>query len=468
MVRLVAPTSVGLGLSYSALFFVSSLLLVGMLWWRVSSNLDQRNDAAIRADSAEIADQLRDIGVSGATEAIRVHIAEIGDASAIYVLADDQLKPLAGNLPAWPMEVGPKPGWYFLQLPRGGEIRSVRVLRTSLPNGLNLLVGRDIRDRAEIRDLIIDILYWVLITGLILAIGGGLFVHRAILRRVVMISDAAAAIVQGDLTRRIPMRSSQDAFDRLAATINTMLRQIQQLVEGIKNTSNAVAHDLRTPLAELRARLEELLRTRPPPEAIFAELHHSVADIDRVIAIFNALLRLAEIDSGVRRAGFREVELSGLAFEIAELYAPLADEKLASLLVDAPTRQIVNGDPHLLAQAVSNLVDNAVKYLPRGGEVSLRIARVDASWVEIIVADNGRGISEAEMGLVTSRFFRCSRNAGEAGIGLGLSVVDAVARLHHGSLALADNHPGLVATLRLPVASAVPGPSDLLELTVPA
>jgi signal transduction histidine kinase len=468
MARPSASTSVCLGLSYTALFAASSLLLVGMLWWRAAGNVDRWNDAAIRADSAEIGDQLRDNGISGAIEATRVHIAEIGGATAVYLLADARLKPLAGNLASWPNEVGSTPGWYWVKLPRAGTMRSVRLLRTSLPNGLNLLVGRDIGDRADSRALIIDTLYWALITGLTLAIGGGLFVHTAVLRRVAMINDAATAIVQGDLARRIPTGGSQDAFDRLVLTINMMLQQIQQLVEGIKNTANAVAHDLRTPLAELRARLEELLRNHPPPATTFAEIHQSVADIDRVIAIFNALLRLAEIDSGVRRAGFRQVELSRLAIEIVELYAPLADEKQASLVVDAPAAQIVNGDPHLLAQAVGNLVDNAVKYLPCGGGVSLRIAQADAGWVEIVVGDNGPGIAEGEMGLVTGRFYRCSRNIGETGIGLGLSVVDAVARLHQGSLILADNHPGLVAVLRLPVPAAVSGPSRIVPSTLPA
>jgi signal transduction histidine kinase len=439
-----------------------------MLWWRAADNLDRWNDAAIKSDSAEIGDQLRDIGIAGAVESIRVRIGDTGGATAVYLLADTRLKPLAGNLAAWPSEVGPTPGWYWIWLPRGGQMHSVRLLRTSLPKGLNLLVGRAIGDRANSRALIIDTLYWALATGLALGIGGGLFVHRAVLRRVAMINDAATAIVQGDLARRIPTGGSQDAFDRLAITINMMLQQIQQLVEGIKNTSNAVAHDLRTPLAELRARLEELLRTHPPPATTFAEIHQSVADIDRVIGIFNALLRLAEIDSGVRRAGFRQVELSGLAIDIAELYGPLADEKHATLLVDAPVAHVVNGDPHLLAQAVGNLVDNAVKYIPFGGEVSLRIVRADAAWIEIVVADNGPGIAEAEKALVTGRFYRCHRSVGETGIGLGLSLVDAVARLHQGSLTLTDNHPGLVAALRLPAASFVPAPSLILASALPA
>jgi signal transduction histidine kinase len=457
MTRRSPATSLHLGLAYTALFALSSLVLIGMLWWLATDNFDRWNDAAIAADSAEIGDQLRDLGVAGAIESIRVHAAEIGGVSAVYLLADRQLKPLAGNLGAWPAGVPAKPGWYSVELPRGGMTHSVRLLGTALPGGLHLLVGRDIGDRAAIRALLIDTLSWAALTALALATGGGLLVQLAVLRRVTMINDTATAIVQGDLGRRLPTRGSADAFDRLARTINMMLQQIEQLVEGIRNTSNAVAHDLRTPLAELRARLEELLRTRPPPAATFAEIHHSVADIDRVIAVFNALLRLAEIDSGVRRSGFRRVDLAALATDVGEFYAPLVEEKEASLVVDAPSGHMVNGDPHLLAQAVGNLVDNAVKFTPVHGEILLRVAAAEAGQVDIVVTDNGPGIAEPELGMVTRRFYRGRTNHGEAGIGLGLSVVEAVARLHDGSLSLRDNHPGLVAALRLPAVPAEAG-----------
>ena len=198
------------------------------------------------------------------------------------------------------------------------------------------------------------------------------------------------------------------------------------------------------------ARLEELLLTRPERKTTFEEIHRAVADIDRVIAVFNALLRLTEIDSGVRRSGFRLVELADLATEVADLYAPLAEEKDAVLAIDVHRGLAVNGDPYLLAEAVGNLVDNAVKYLPRQGKVSLRITSADDGWIEIAVADNGPGIPDGERTQVTSRFYRGQSSAGTSGIGLGLSLVEAVTRLHEGSLALTDNDPGLVASLRIP------------------
>jgi K+-sensing histidine kinase KdpD len=194
-------------------------------------------------------------------------------------------------------------------------------------------------------------------------------------------------------------------------------------------------------------------------DTTFDEINKAVADIDRVIGIFNALLRLAEIDSGVRRAGFRRVELATLVTEVAELYGPLAEEKQAAFDVDTADA-VVNGDPYLLAQAVGNLVDNAVKYTPAHGRLSLRIGPANDGQVEIAVADNGPGIADCEKPRVTQRFYRSETGNGKAGIGLGLSVVDAVARLHDGALTLADNNPGVIASLRLPAAplrcSAVP------------
>ena len=447
-------TSVRLAVGYAALFAASSLLLVGSLWWHTTGYLDRRIDGIIAADTRQISDQLRDFGVPGAIETIHERIAEDPEGQAIYLLADRQLKPLAGNLPAWPAEVLPKPGSYQVELVRHGQLRATRLRLAALPDGLNLLVGRDVEDRAELRALIIDGLYWAAGMAFVLAIAGGVLMRRAVLSRVSMINDTASAIVRGDLSERVPACDTADAFDRLAQTINGMLQQIQQLVERVRNTSNAIAHDLRTPLAELRARLEELLLTRPEREIAFEEIHKAVADIDRVIAVFNALLRLAEIDSGVRRSGFRRVELADLATEVAELYAPLTEEKDAVFAVDARSGLAVNGDPHLLAQAVGNLVDNAVKYAPRHGKVSLRIAPCDGGRIEIVVADNGPGIPDCEKPQVTRRFYRGCSSAGTSGIGLGLSVVEAVARMHEGSLTLTDNDPGLVASLRMPAPPA--------------
>lgn len=465
MLRWLRSTSVRLALGYIGLFALSTLLLVGLLWWRTAGYLERETEAAIMTDINQIKDQLRDFGLPAAEDSIKVRVAETLNGHALYLLADKNLTPLVGNIAVWPVQARSQPGWYRVELDRDGQLKPISFRSVTLPGGMHLLVGRDIGDRAEIRALVVDALSWAGLTSLLLAIGGGLLVRRSVLRRVEMINTAAAAIVHGDLSRRVPTRGTADEFDQLARTINGMLQQIQQLIEGIRNTANAVAHDLRTPLAELRARLEELLRTHPSPEASFEEVQKAVWDIDRLIGVFNALLRLTEIDSGVRRSGFRRVDVGEIATEVADLYSALAEEKQVTFLLDASSGPVVDGDPHLLAQATANLVDNAVKFTPCNGAVSLRVLPVNNRWIDIVVTDSGPGIAEAEKTRVTERFYRCPSNNAPDGMGLGLSVVEAVARLHEGALELSDNNPGLVATLRLP--AAVPIPDAIVSQQLP-
>jgi signal transduction histidine kinase len=431
---------------------VSSLLLVGLMWWGTAGYLDRETAAVIRADVRAIQDDLPSRGLAGAIATIKDRVAAAADGEAVYLLADAGLKPVSGNLQAWPPEVKAKPGWYKIWLIRNDRFRTLQVQHVLLFDGYHLLVGRDIQERAEIRSLIVNGLGWAAIGALLIAVAGGLLVRRAVLRRVEDINSTAVAIVQGDLSRRLPTRNTSDEFDQLAQTINLLLSQIEKLIDGLRNTTNSVAHDLRTPLAELRVQLEELLRTRPSVDTMIGGIHKAVADIDRVIGIFNALLRLARIDYDVRRSGFRRVDLAELATEVAELYRPLAEDKDAAFVVAARSGVAVNGDPHLLAQAVGNLVDNAVKYTPRHGTVSLRIDQDDEAYAEIAVVDSGPGIADADKPRVTERFYRCGADSEIAGIGLGLSLVDAVARLHDGELTLEDNHPGLAATLKIPAA----------------
>jgi len=233
-----------------------------------------------------------------------------------------------------------------------------------------------------------------------------------------------------------------------------MLEHIEYLIAGISNVTNSVAHDLRTPLAELRSRLEELALTRPPPEETFAEVDAAVADVDRVIRIFNALLRLAEIDSGARRSGFVRVDAAAVTAKVVEFYEPAAEQKGVSFSFEADGAAAVAGDPVLLAQAVSNLIDNSLKSVSEHGAIHVRVGcRADGA-VEIAVADNGPGIADADKPKAPERFFRGDASRGSPGVGLGLSIVEAVAKLHGGVLQLLDNHPGLLAQMVLPVAGA--------------
>ena len=457
MNSLVRSTAVRLALGYAALFVVSSLVLVGFLWWRTADYLDREIDAVIVADAQAISDRLRDFGLPGAIETIADRVSHAGDEHSIYLLTDPALHRVAGNLEAWPLQVGSTPGWYEIELVRAGKVHATRGLFAVLPGGFRLLVGRDIQDRVEVRTLILHGLAWASLGALGLAILGGLLLRRSVLHRVEAINRTASAIVRGEFSQRVPVQGSSDEFDRLARTINSMLERIEHLVDRVRGASNAVAHDLRTPLAELRARLEDIARARPPGEAVHEEIEKAVADIDRVIGIFNALLRLAEIDSGLRRSAFRRVDLAEIVGQVSEIYEPLAEEKGIVIAAEIPSGAAVDGDADLIAQAIGNLLDNAIKYAPPNSRVSLQIASGDEGRLAIEVADHGPGIGDSERARVTEPFYRGDRSAGTEGTGLGLSVVEAVARLHGGALEFRDNKPGLIAVLTLPGAGARDG-----------
>lgn len=450
-------TSLRLALGYAALFIASSLLLVGLLWWNTTGYLDRETDAVIAADTRAIGDRLSDFGLAGAIQTMNERVeAESADGKAIYLLSDPRLRPLGGNVDAWPLKVGPAPGWYEVELVYRGKLHATRILHVVLPGNYQLLVGRDVQERVAIRNLFLRSLIWIGAIVVGFALLGGWLLRRGVQSRIENINRTATAIVQGDLARRVPAGPGNDEFDQLVQTINRMLDQIQQLIEGVRNVSNAIAHDLRTPLAEVRARLESLLRRAEGPEATLDEVAAAIGGIDRLIGIFNALLRLAEIDSGLRRAGFKTVDLAALVADTAELYGPAAEARGLSFTLETAPGLTADGDPSLLAQAVGNLLDNAIKYTPSGGNIRLGLVRDGANGVAITVTDTGPGLTEEERGRATDRFYRgdSSRSAAE-GVGLGLSLVAAIAKLHGGSLRLEDHMPeqtprGLRAVLALP------------------
>lgn len=450
MIRVLRSTAVRIALLFAGVFILFSLMLAGFLWWRTAAYLDREVDAVILADVQAIGDRLHDFGLPGAIQTINERVSRAADEHAIYLLTDPALNPVAGNINGWPLDIGRQKGWHQIQLATRNELHATRFLYVSLPQGFQLLVGRDVQDRVAIRGEIIHGLGWSAVIAVLLAMGGGLLVRRGVLRRVDDLTRTTNAIIRGDLTSRLQVRDSTDEFDRLAHTINGMLQQIEILIDGVRGASNAVAHDLRTPLTELRGRLEALLRTQPEPEIAFREVGEAVNDLDRIIGVFKALLRLAEVDSGARLAGFRDITLTDVAAEVADLYAPLAEDKGIALNCDVPDALRVRGDPHLLAQAIGNLLDNAVKYGSSPGRIALTARRQADGAIEIAVTDNGPGISDDEKPRAAERFYRGQASRQIAGTGLGLSLVAAVARLHGGSFALRDARPGLSAVLTIP------------------
>jgi signal transduction histidine kinase len=319
-----------------------------------------------------------------------------------------------------------------------------------------LLVGRDVEDRIAVQQLLIN----AILTGggLIVVIGvlGGFALSRWTLARLEGINRATRLIMSGDLSRRIALEGTGDEFDELAANLNRMLERIERLVQAMREVTDNIAHDLRTPLTRMRSRIEVAL-LRPLDAAEARELlEETMRDAEHLIATFNALLAIARAESGALEAGAEPVDLAGLARDVHELYEPLAEERSICLELDCAEPVVVRGQRHLLAQALANLVDNAVKYTPPGGRVVVRAGVGPPPFVE--VADNGPGIPEDQRAHALERFVRLDPQRSTPGNGLGLSLVDAVARLHGARLELLDNDPGLRVrlTFRAPAVRALP------------
>ena len=354
-----------------------------------------------------------------------------------------------GNLESWPHGVTEPDAWYELPIERAGVRSLARVRRFDLPGGYHLLVGRDVRTRAQLRHLLTDALFWALFIVGGLGVVGALLLRSVFRRMVANVAVTADAIAAGDLTQRVRLSGRDDEFDRLAEAVNEMLDRIARLMDGVRQVSNAIAHDLRTPIARARARLEDAALHARGEEDLHAAIERATADLDGVTAVFQALLRIAEIEAGARRSAFGPVDLAPLLTDLADLYGAVAEDQELRLELTVPATLPIVGDRELVQQAVANLLDNAVKFAPPGGVVRLA-ASVEGRAVQIAVADSGPGIAEADRERATERFYRGEAARSTPGSGLGLALVQAVAQLHGGVLRLEDNAPGLLAVLMLP------------------
>jgi signal transduction histidine kinase len=419
------------------------------LWYAWNATVTAGRQELLREDAQRLTAVFDRGGIGALTAHINARVAMQIAGERSLLLTDAAYAPLAGNLAAWPKTLAARPGSHAVLAELPGQSGRTLFVESTLPGGYHLLVGRDLARLAPVERRFT----WGLISAvaLLFVVGvlGAFLIRRALLARVTDIGQAVAAIMQGDLRHRLPSGGS-DEFATLSRTLNGMLAHIEHLIAGISNVSNSIAHDLRTPLAEVRSRLEELALTRPPPQEAFAEIEAAVADVDRVMSMFNALLRLAEIDSGARRSGFVRVDAARVAAEVVEFYEPAAEQKGVVFSFQNGGEAAVAGDPVLLAQALSNLIDNSLKCVAERGAISVEVGRRADGAVEIAVADDGPGIADADKPKVTERFFRGDASRGSPGVGLGLSIVDAVARLHGGVLQLIDNHPGLRAQMVLP------------------
>src|SRR5271169_1051954 len=444
-------SALSLALSYVALGLAALILFAAPLWYAWQVTIQEGRSEILQADAQRLTDVYRRDGAEGLKNFIDARVRMQIAGERILLLTDASMHPLAGNLQSWPSSVPAAPGNYTIHVNVANHGEQTALVHVAMLGSNNLLVGRD-----NLLFKPLQTFFWYGLTAAVavLCIAGlfvGLITRRTLMSRVHSIRHTVSAIIHGDLKHRLPTHLNDDELNTLSRTINGMLEQIELLVHGVRNVSNSIAHDLRTPLAELRSRLEELALIRPPPEQAYAEIDGAVADVDRVIRIFDALLRLAEIDAGMRRSGFVSLDATDLAEKAVEFYAPAAELKCIGLRFRSAGPVSIAGDPVLLAQAMSNLIDNALKYAPENGAIEVAVLKRGDGTAEISVSDNGPGIPDSEKAKVVERFYRGDTSRGTPGVGLGLSLVEAVAKLHGSALELSDRNPGLRVVMTVPI-----------------
>jgi signal transduction histidine kinase len=379
----------------------------------------------------------------------------------LYYLEDSAGTFLAGNLTRMPREIAGGAGGVF-RYTAGAEDPETARLGVAIPvdlgSGLRLIVGRDIEEQRRFADEMGTLYFlglgFLSLTGLL----AGLLISRFALRRIEAINVTTRSIMDGDLSRRIPVSGAGDEFDVLATNFNAMLDRIEALMNGLREVSDNIAHDLKTPLTRLRNSAEAALMDPRGPQAYRDGLEHTIENADGLIKTFNALLLVARLEAGVLDENAERFDVGRLVRDVAELYEPVADERGLRIALDVADGIDIAANHQLVSQAVANLIDNAIKYSIKAADASARVApstiaiglRARGDAIEIAVADQGPGIAAADRERVLKRFVRLDASRTQPGTGLGLSLVQAVARLHGGRVRLEDNSPGLRVVLTLP------------------
>jgi len=459
--RLFSSAGFRFAVLFAAVFLVAGLAFGVVLWWGTAGALERQTDAAIRADAHALNDRFRDSGLPAVMEAIAERLAMDAEGQTLYLLEDAAGERLAGNLADLPPPRGMgDSAWHHLTLEHeDAEPGEGRLLVMQLPGGSKLAVGREVGEKQRLRDLLTEGLAWAACAALVVALIGAWLMRRALERRLAPASATAALIAGGDLTPRVPISPHDDEFDRLGASMNTMLDRIAQLMDGVRGVSDAIAHDLRHPIARARNGLEEaLLDENADPAALRCALERGIADLDNVTRVFQAVLRIAEVEHGARRAAFAPLDLALLLADAAELYGASAEARGQALQTSWPESLPLTGDRDLLLQVLANLLDNAVKFTAPGGTIALS-AWQEGEAVVVRVADEGPGLSVPDRARVGERFFRTDAARTTPGSGLGLSLVRAVVQMHGGTLWFEDaggspEWPGLAVSFRLPKGSA--------------
>ncbi len=456
--KLLKTTAFRLTLVYLAVFALFAAFLLGYFALNTRRLITEQITSTIDAEILGLAEQYNQGGIRRLVYVIEVRARRPG--SSLYIVTTATGEGLAGNVAALAPGILDKPGWLETPYRRleeaPGNEHNALARVSQLPGGFRLLVGRDLDERERLFEIVATAGRWSVAIVVVLGIAGGVFVSRRVLNRIDAMTHTTEKIMAGDLSGRLPVRGSGDEIDRLALNLNAMLERIEALMHGLREVSDNVAHDLKTPLTRLRNRCEEALRTAKSDADYRGALEATISESEDLIRTFNALLMIARAESGEARDYMTEFDAAEIVQDVSELYEPLAEDKGLTLRVDAHPAP-VHANREMVSQALANLLDNAIKYAaagkPRedGGRPEIVLsAQSKDNRVMLAVGDGGPGIPAADRLRVIERFVRLEQSRSEPGSGLGLSLVSAVAQLHGGELRLEDNAPGLKAVIDLP------------------
>ena len=450
-------TAFRLTLLHLVLTLLGTAALSGVAFWAATRFAARQIEAGIQRDVGVLLGAARLGGIASVALSVEARIAADRSGTEHYRVSDAQGRHVAGNLAQAP----PVRGWRTLRLkgadgPDAGAAPSEAVLAafgTALPGGGSLVVARDLAPVRELEARLTGAAGWVGGGALLVGLLGGLVVGRSAARRAAAMDTALAAVEAGDMARRLLARAGGDEFDRLAARINATLDRLQETMAALRRVTDDIAHDLRTPLTRLRQRLEAAQRGALGEADWAAAVEGAIGDCDRILGIFAALLRIAQLEAGARRSAFARFDLSAVVEAVAEVYAPAAEERGQALVARAASGVAARGDRELVTQMLANLVENAIRHAGAGGTVLVELRRA-GDGAALVVADDGPGIPAPERERVFRPFHRLDTARSSPGAGLGLPLVKAIAGLHGMEVALSDNAPGLRVTVSIPAAPA--------------
>src|SRR4051794_35319797 len=469
--KLIRTTAFRLTLAYLFLFALFAASLLGYFAWNTRRLINEQITTTVNAEIAEIEIIYARRGLRGLYNTLGNRALRPG--ANLYLVTTPEGKAFGGNVESLSPGVMASTGWSETMYRRLDEQDTTNhralVRVTELDNGFRLLVGRDLEERRRLFGIVVKAAQWSLLVVIVLGLGGGIFVARRVLRRIDAMTGTTRRIMAGDLSGRLPVGRSGDELDRLAENLNVMLERIEALMTGLKEVSDNIAHDLKTPLTRMRNRAEEALAKSGSETDYRAALERTIEESDGLIRTFNTLLMIARAESGQARGNMDDFDAAEVANGIHELYEPLAEDDGMILRVTTQPAPL-HGNRELISQALANLVENAIKYgkpvasaqpLSAGASAAtdsreiLIEARREGDQVLLSVTDHGPGIPESDRKHAVERFVRLEASRTQPGSGLGLSLASAVATLHGGELSLADAHPGLTAILAIPAATGV-------------